>query len=160
MWASEGRMYDERSLHAVLEDLGLVVTAAGGIISIVKSLSQLKKSSVKGFGDDRPVGPKHKINWPSLAAGLMFLVLFGIFLALNYFSERMPLVMVGSGNVQSYLTERVQNFNKLRPVMIDVGSGEGFNLVLQAAEFGGNARSTQARHGRALAEDRVQYCGL
>lgn len=136
-------MNDEWSRHAVLQDLGLLVTAVSGILSIIKSTFHFGRSPSKKPGQSEPRRSKRKISWAWLSAGLIFLSLCGLFLALNLYSEKIPLVMVGSGNVQSFLTERVPNFYKLRPVMIDVGSGAGFNLVLQAAQFGDNPQNAK-----------------
>lgn len=136
-------MQNEWSINAVLQDLGLLVTAIGGILSIVKSLFR-KPHPTPQAGPRLTQGvaqqeDHHKINWAWLSAGLAFFGLCVVFIGLEIFSEKVPLVVVGSGNVASFLTERVPEFDKLRPVMIDVGSGAGFDLVLQAAEFGDNS---------------------
>lgn len=133
-------MPDDWSFHTTLENFGIIVTALGTIVQIVISILHEGKSS-QNFPEplERAGSPQkssRRISWRWLSGGLAFLGLCVLFVALFIFPEKVPLVVVGSGNVESYLMDKVPEFRKLNPVMIDVGSGAGFDLLLKAAEFG------------------------
>jgi hypothetical protein len=150
-------MQNEWSPHSVIQDLGVLVTAVSGILAMWRSISGKKErtSSQSEEGpikpiESRPVGRRLHIqfSWAWFLAGAVFFTLLAVFKISDLYSEKPVVVMVGSGNVESFLTEKVPDLRRLHPVMIDLGSGEGMKVVFQEAEWG--AKSLHRRNNEAI----------
>ncbi len=131
-------MQDDWSVKASIEIVATVITAVTGLLSIVHSLRIALGPHHAGTSGTSGPRSNRRVGWAWFGIGLVLLMLGGLFVLLRVNAAKIPLVLIGSGNVESFLTERVQGFEKLRPVMLDVGSGAGASMVLKAAEFGGN----------------------